>query len=233
MKAAGTIRDIYRNSCIFSRDTAAYHGTSLQALKYMAETGVMGSSFEKEGEVLSNSVRKGDFFVIPVKGRCYLDDPKGTHIVAGAAEEVTEAFGKAMTYAETASEDHFLRETFGVPMDRPCTDETLPGSGLTYDWAIEFTFTLDTMLGIEGQHSHTLPFYTYLLDRGYSEDDINDLFFEARTRKGVVLSFRNDIFAEGEPLPAGEGVRVINVTPEKIAGIKPLDRYTEEFLESL
>ena len=77
--------------------------------------------------------------------------------------------------------------------------------------------------------------FNFLRNRGFSVKQIDDLVKEARSKKGIIIGYSEDLFRNGKPLQGNDGfdVRVQDVDISSIVGIEPLDRESYDFLNSL
>ena len=212
-----------------SQEIAAIHGTDLYTLKQIIKTGIQpGTNYTQENPKVHLNVRKGDIFVYPIKDRASVKGEYGIY-------DLKEAIEEASSYAELIAHEQEFAINVGLTFKK---GESYFG----YDGGIlELrSFFNDYDIGHKPE-DHYIPgniekVFNYLVQRGYSHKEIDDIVEHCREKKGLILSYSNSIFdKKHKPLPGNEGfdVRVQDITIDSIIGVEPLNDECAEFLESL
>ncbi|MBT3985001.1 hypothetical protein HOD38_03680 [archaeon] len=197
----------------------AYHGTSLQVLRRIIETGEQPGAVEVPHQNVQAMVREGDIFMFPIKDRTdIVDDP----LVQ------MEALEEAMDYAGINAFCHRVCERLGWSV---FSDGHEP-SPLGHELSLKY-FAMDFL---EGYNFRRIPkFIKFLLQRGYDFDQaarfVNRV---ADENQGVVLGYSKEVLNGTELIGhTSVDIRVQGVTIDHIVGVQALDKKSSLFLEGL
>ena len=197
-----------------SPEIVAYHGTSLQVLKRIIETGLHTSNDVFGNNKFPQHYRMGEVYVYPIDGRA---------VLPFTMEMFTDekAQDGARIYAETIARDHWLAEKLGIdPFQaryRILSDGQVDDGDITRLKNVALTAT----------------------GREYTWSEACKLHDGLKSINGLIIAYSQRIFDNGEPLPVAEGgeeehaVRIKNVNICSLAGIEPLDQESYDFLSSL
>jgi len=198
-----------------SSEIVAYHGTSIQALKRVMETGWQDSDDVRGRKNFPYHYRIGDIFVYPIDGRAVLP----FRMEMFTDEKAQEEAGK---YAQDIARDHWLGENLGIDPFQARND--LFSGELIDDGDINFLRRV--ALAATG--------------REYSWTEACRLYEKIKTKYGLVVGYSQKILDDGEPLQVREGegpekhaVRVKNVDISSLVGIEPLDQESYDYFSSL
>jgi len=209
-------------------EIVAYHGTSIHILYALLTTGTQsGSSHQIDHPEIHRCVRKGDIYVFPIGSRIH---QKGFD---GAYNSEDETFEEAKGYAHDISERHHLLRGLGVrEIPSSSVDTVIDGIKLRIE---EFMLLYTPRGRRSSQDERLLPVYDFMISRGMSPVEIDQLARESKAQKGIVLGYSKRAFDKGNPLPGDEGrdVRLQNLALDDILGIEPLDDFSFDFLDRL
>ena len=209
-----------------SEQIVAYHGTSLQTLKTIIETGKQSSDNLVELSQIPQHYRLGDVCMYPINGKATLP------FVINLLEE-EQALEGAGIYAEVAAREHTLAEKLGLDPFKARYE--LFGNYIEEAGDDYIDCSISTV--------NNVAFFSYLAykatGRKYERTEILQLMKELEQVQGVVLGYSQQALDRGDPLPITEGgdedsgVRLVNVSIDSIMGIEVLDQVSWDFLNSL
>lgn len=203
---------------------AAYHGTTLQVLKNVIETGVRTSNDHKLLQRLPQHYRKGDIFVYPIKDKAVL--PFQIDLF-----DEERAFEEAKGYAKDSAKEHGLAELLGIDFQSSYNRfEAMAAQNGKVD-AGDISLVSDIHL------------YRCLAEgatkQKWTRTKVLRLMDKVECMKGVILGYSQDIFDLCTPLPVDESgsereaVRVINPPISSIVCVESLDQESYDYLSSL
>ncbi len=128
---------------------------------------------------------------------------------------------EAAGYASDISGEHYFLKKLNIPFDN---EETRLKSRYL-------------VIGCPNDPSDPNAEYNYFLKMGVDKRALDEALFEARKRKGVVLSFNNEIVKSFKIMPGDPGDLKI-ITPnglslDYISGIEPMGQKEWDYLEKL
>jgi hypothetical protein len=202
----------------------AYHGTSIDVLRTIYQTGKqVGSDNERKNQQIHLSIRKGDVFVFPINGRT-----DKTLVQTPFSE--ADAFMAAGCYAELITAAHFLARRLGI---NKYIEHYSDISALS-DLVLEY----NPNLPIEDQNNpgNIADAARVVEQAGFSLQQMRPLIKEAMDKRGVVIGYSEAALRNGDPLPGndeGHDVRIQGANIDSIIGLEPLDDEVFNFLEGL
>jgi hypothetical protein len=189
-----------------------YHGTSLEAVKVLLETGKMPGYTGRD----DNFMKRGDLNFYPLKSKLQDHSLKETFL------DKEETLKKTASYAESVSESHYLLKSLEIEIDDKNCEEAA-------------RLLCSPFLEEDEEREMRQRF----LGRGINEKELDEAIEKASGKNGVIITISDNILGRYEILPGdqGEGDLKINFSNgfsvDYIEGIKPIGKENINFFEEL